>query len=82
MVLGGWRLMSWISRIQWWMQGSEAMGNRWLDDSAHVRVFLDVDDRVCRHCGGKMPVRDHRRHRIETLEGQRKIVCRLVKCID
>ena len=29
-----------------------------------------------------MHVCDHRRHRIETLEGQRKIVCRLVKCID
>ena len=58
------------------------MGHRWLDDSALVRVFLDVDDRVCRHCGGKMPVCDHRRHRIETLEGQRKIVCRLVKCLD
>ncbi len=64
------------------MQGSEAMGHRWLDDSALVRVFLDVDDRVCRHCGGKMHVCDHRRHRIETLEGQQKIVCRLVKCVD
>ena len=58
------------------------MGHRWLDDTALVRVFLDVDDRVCRHCGAKMHVCDHRRHRIETLEGQRKIVCRLVKCID
>jgi len=58
------------------------MGHRWLDDSALVRVFLDVDDRVCRHCGGKMHVCDHRRHRIETLKGQQKIVCRLVKCID
>jgi len=64
------------------MQGGEAMGHRWLDDTALVRVFLDVDDRVCRHCGAKMHVCDHRRHRIETLEGQRKIVCRLVKCID
>jgi hypothetical protein len=64
------------------MQGSEAMGHRWSDDSALVRVFLDVDDRECRHCGGQMHVCDHRRHRIETLEGPRKIVCRLVKCID
>jgi hypothetical protein len=64
------------------MQGSEAMGHRWLDDSELVAVFLDVEDRVCRHCGGKMHVCDHRRHRIETLQGQRKIVCRLVKCID
>jgi hypothetical protein len=29
-----------------------------------------------------MHICDHRRHRIETLQGQRKIVCRLVKCID
>jgi hypothetical protein len=29
-----------------------------------------------------MHVCDHRRHRIETLDGPRKIVCRLVKCID
>ena len=58
------------------------MGHRWLDDSELVAVFLDVEDRVCRHCGGKMHVCDHRRHRIETLQGQRKIVCRLVKCID
>ena len=64
------------------MQGSEAMGHRWLDDSELVAVFLDVEDRVCRHCGGKMHVCDHRRHRSETLQGQRKIVCRLVKCID
>lgn len=58
------------------------MGHRWLDDSALVRVFLDVDDRECRHCGARMHVCDHRRHRIETLEGPRMIVCRLVKCID
>ena len=56
--------------------------HRWLDDSAMVRVILDVEDRTCRHCGGLMHVCDHRRHRIETLQGQRKIVCRLVKCID
>ena len=58
------------------------MEHRWLVDSELVRVFLDVEDRECRHCGRKMHVCDHRRHRIETLEGQRKIVCRLVKCVD
>ena len=64
------------------MQGSEAMGHRWPDETEIVRVFLDVEDRECRHCGRKMHVCDHRRHRIETLDGPRKIVCRLVKCID
>ena len=58
------------------------MGHRWSVDQELVRVLLDVEDRECRHCGGKMHVCDHRRHRIETLEGQRKIVCRLVKCIN
>jgi len=58
------------------------MGHRWPDETEIVRVFLDVEDRECRHCGRKMHVCDHRRHRIETLDGPRKIVCRLVKCID
>ena len=58
------------------------MGHRWLDDSELIRVFLNVEDRACRHCGAEMHFCDQRRPRIEIIEGQRKIVCRLVKCID
>lgn len=39
-----------------------------------------MEDRVCRECGRKMHVCDHRRHPIFTLEGPREVVCRLVKC--
>jgi hypothetical protein len=82
MDLAGLRTLRQISCIRWRMQGSEAMRHHWSDDTELARVFLDVDDRVCRHCGCKMHVCDHRRHRIETLEGPRSIICRLVKCID
>ncbi len=58
------------------------MRHRWAKGTEFVRLELDVEDRVCRHCGRKMHVCDHRRHPIFTLEGPREVVCRLVKCPD
>jgi hypothetical protein len=56
------------------------MPHRWAKGTKFIRVVLDVEDRACPQCGGKMHVCDHRRHPIFTLNGPRQVVCRLVKC--
>lgn len=58
------------------------MPHRWAEGTDFVRVELDVVDRTCRQCGRKMHVCDHRRHSLFTLDGPRRLVCRLVKCPD
>lgn len=58
------------------------MPHRWPVGTEFVRLQLDVAERVCRQCGRRMTICDHRRHPIFTLEGPRELVCRLVKCPD
>jgi|HubBroStandDraft_3_1064219.scaffolds.fasta_scaffold58398_1 hypothetical protein len=58
------------------------MARRWPEDLAWTEVVLEVENRRCGECGRRMHVRDHRQHRIYTLEGPRCLVCKLMQCID
>src|SRR6516165_3633810 len=51
-------------------------------DVAWVKVNLEVEDPWCGRCGRRMHVCDHRHHCIFTLEGPRRLICKLVRCPD
>ena len=57
-----------------------AMRYRWPEDTAFRRVVLDVEDRDCPGCGGRMHICDHRHHKIFSLPGPVHLVNRLVRC--
>ena len=58
------------------------MARRWPKDLAWTEVVLEVENPCCSECGRRMHVRDHRQHRIYTLEGPRCLVCKLMQCVD
>jgi hypothetical protein len=58
------------------------MGLRFADGTVFRRVWLDVEDRSCRRCGGAVKICDHRHHRIWTLQGAWHLTSRLVHCSD
>ena len=56
------------------------MPARWPKNTVFREVVLEVEDKVCRHCGSLLFVCDHRVHCIYTLEGTLKLICKLVHC--
>jgi len=58
------------------------MPYQWPAETAFTRMVLDVEERACRVCGGKMYVCDHRERRLFTLGGAVHVVSRLVHCGD
>ncbi len=58
------------------------MPYQWPAETNFTRVVLDVEERACRVCGGKLYVCDHREHRLFTLGGPVELVSRLVHCAD
>ena len=45
------------------------MARRWPKGLAWTEVVLEVDNPYCGECGRRMHVRDHRHHRIYSLDG-------------
>jgi len=58
------------------------MGLRFPEGTVVRQVRLDVEDRSCRRCGGRVKICDHRHHRIWTLQGAWHLTSRLVHCSD
>jgi hypothetical protein len=58
------------------------MARRLPKDLAWTEVVLEVENPWCGVCGRRMHVRDHRQHRIFTLEGPRCLICKLIQCAD
>jgi hypothetical protein len=58
------------------------MARRWPKDLAWTEVVLEVEDSRCGECGRRMHVRDHRQHRIYSLEGPLHLVCKLMQCTE
>ena len=58
------------------------MARRWPKDAAWVETVLEVEDRWCCKCGGRLHVCAHRRHRIFTFDGPRVLICKLAHCPD
>jgi hypothetical protein len=56
------------------------MARRWPTDLDWIEVVLEVDNPSCGECGRRMHVCDYRHHHIYTLEGPRRLVCKLVRC--
>jgi hypothetical protein len=55
---------------------------RWPQDTVFQRLVLDVEQDLCRHCGRRLHVCDHRFHRIYTLSHPLELCCRLAHCSD
>jgi hypothetical protein len=55
---------------------------RWPEDTAFERVVLDVEQKVCAHCGGALHICDHRIRHIYTLDQPVELCCRLAHCAD
>jgi hypothetical protein len=58
------------------------MSHHWPRGVALERVVLEVEDRICDACAGRMCVCDHRYRRIFTLQGAWQLVCKLVHCVN
>ena len=58
------------------------MPYRWPEGTVFTRLDLEVEDRACQVCDGRMSVCDHRHHRIFTLGGPVHLVSKLVHCPD
>ena len=56
------------------------MARRWPKDLVWTEVVLEVENPWCGECGRRMHVRDHRQHRIYSLEGPLHLVCKLTQC--
>src|SRR5438477_11689424 len=53
------------------------MPYRWPEDTGFTRIELAVEERWCRTCGGSLTKCDHRHHRVFTLNGPLRLVCKL-----
>ena len=58
------------------------MARRWPKDLAWTEILLEVENPWCGECGRRMHVRDHRHHRIYSMEGPLHLVCKLMQCTD
>ena len=58
------------------------MARRWPTDLAWTEVVLEVENSKCDQCGRRMHVRKHRQHRIFSLEGPLRLICKLRQCMD
>lgn len=56
------------------------MPAKWPADMAFTEVILTVEDKRCRLCGSRLKIRKSRIHRIYSLEGPLKLVCKLSCC--
>ncbi|MDM8548480.1 hypothetical protein QUF72_00320 [Desulfobacterales bacterium HSG2] len=58
------------------------MPAKWPADIVFREVILTVGDRTCQFCGGRLKIRKSRIHRIHSLEGPLRLVCKLSCCSD
>jgi hypothetical protein len=56
------------------------MSHSWPMETAFKSVELDVEDRICEHCGQWMHICGHRRRRLFTLEGPLQLLLKVVQC--
>jgi hypothetical protein len=56
------------------------MSSKWPSETQFREVILKVEDNVCKICGSKLIIRSERIHRIYSLEGPIKLVCKLSCC--
>ena len=56
------------------------MRYRWPEDTVFTPCVLTVEQEVCAHCQRGLNICDHRFHRIFTLTGPVKLVCKLARC--
>jgi hypothetical protein len=58
------------------------MRYRWPEDTAFTSCVLTVEQEFCSHCQRSLNICDHRFHRIFTLAGPVKMICKLARCPD
>jgi hypothetical protein len=58
------------------------MSHHWSNGCVFKPVVLEVQDRTCPECEGKMYVCDHRLRRLFTLQEPWQLICKLVHCPD
>ena len=56
------------------------MSSKWPQDIKFKEVILTVSEKSCRYCGSNLAIHSHREHRIYTLEGAKKLVCKQAHC--
>lgn len=56
------------------------MSSKWPPETQFREIILKVEDNVCQICGSKLIIRSERIHRIYSLEGPLKLVCKLSCC--
>ena len=56
------------------------MPSKWPDAIEFKEVILTVEEQTCRACGSTLKIRKSRIHRIYSLEGPLKLVCKLSCC--
>jgi hypothetical protein len=56
------------------------MSHSWPMETAFQFVELDVEERVCPHCGQWMHICGHRRRRLFTLEGPLQLLLKVAQC--
>lgn len=56
------------------------MPAKWPEELVFTEVILHVEDKTCRLCGSRLKIRKSRIHRIYSLEGPLKLVCKLSCC--
>jgi hypothetical protein len=56
------------------------MPSKWPKEFEFKTIILEVEDKLCRFCGSNLTVHKDRIHRILSLEGPLKLVCKLCRC--
>jgi hypothetical protein len=54
----------------------------WPEGTVFQRLVLDVEQKLCAHCGCPLQVCAHRLHRLYTLQQPLELCCRLARCSD
>jgi hypothetical protein len=58
------------------------MSYRWPSDTVFQELTLQVDERLCSHCGQALKVCAHRQRRFFTFKGPVHLTCKLSHCAD
>jgi hypothetical protein len=56
------------------------MPSKWPKEVTFKEIVLSVNERTCRECGSELSICCHREHRIYTLEGPLKLICKQAHC--
>jgi len=58
----------------------KTMPSKWPNGIQFKEIILSVNEKSCRQCGNELSICCHREHRIYTLEGPVKLVCKQAHC--